>query len=137
MQQKYCLTAAEAQKIVVACKALAQQKGWAVSIAVVDEGGYLIHVERLDAASLQTPEVAISKARTAALSRRPTKALEDVVKERPSTALFPGRLPVQGGIPIFFREQCVGGIGVSGVQSHEDEEVAKAGLEAMAPENTV
>ncbi len=138
MLSKYCLAAADAQKIVAACKAAAQSKKWDVSIAVVDDAGYLMHLERLDGAVLQSPEVATLKARTAAISRGTTKGLEEVVKDRPATATFPGRLPVQGGVPVIFRGQCVGGIGVSGAKSHEDEEVAKAGLaefeqsEAMA-----
>ena len=61
----------------------------------------------------------------------PTKALEEVVKDRPAVALFPGRLPVQGGVPVMVDGQCVGGIGVSGVKSHEDEVVAIAGRAAV------
>src|SRR5579863_6514350 len=128
MQSKYCLTSSDAQRIVANCKTVAKNNKWSVSIAVVDEAGFLVHLERLDGAVLQSPEVATLKARTAAISRSPTKGLEEVVKERPATATFPGRLPVQGGIPIMFRGQCVGGIGVSGAKSHEDEQVALAGL---------
>jgi glc operon protein GlcG len=131
MRNKPCLTASDARKIIIACKSTADQQNWKVSIAIVDDGGYLVHLERLDGAVLPSPEVAILKARTAALSRAPTKSLEEVVKERPATATFPGRLPVQGGVPIIFQGECVGGIGVSGVKSHEDEQVATAGLAAL------
>jgi glc operon protein GlcG len=131
MRNKPCLTASDAQKIMVACKNTAEQKNWSVSIAIVDDGGYLVHLERLDGAVLQSAEVAILKARTAALSRGPTKSLEEVVKDRPATVTFPGRLPVQGGVPLIYKGECIGGIGVSGVKSHEDEYVANAGLTAL------
>jgi uncharacterized protein GlcG (DUF336 family) len=113
--------------MMVACKAEAARNNWKVSIAVVDEGGYLLHLERLDGAGLQSPEIATLKARTAAIGRCPTKLLEDIAKDRPGTLTFPGRLPVQGGIPLFYEGECVGGIGVSGVKSPEDEQVALAG----------
>jgi glc operon protein GlcG len=135
MHSRYYLTSSDTQPIVASCKALAARNKWNVSIAVVDEGGFLIHLERMDGAVLQSPDIATQKARTAAISRSPTKALEEVVKERPATATFPGRLPVQGGVPIIFRGQCVGGIGVSGAKSHEDEQVALAGLNDFEKSN--
>ena len=131
MRTKTTLTAADAVTIITACKAEAAKNNWLVSIAVTDEAGYLIHLERLDGAGLPSAEVATLKARTAAISKAPTKALEDVVKERPAVGLMPGRLPVQGGVPIIHNGECVGGIGVSGVKSHEDEIVAIAGREAL------
>ena len=117
--------------ILAACKAEAEKNQWKVSIAVVDEGGYLLHIERADGAPLPSAEIAQLKAKTAAIAKTPTKALEDVVKERPAVGLMPGRLPVQGGLPIIYKGECVGGIGVSGVKSPEDEIVAKAGLDAL------
>jgi glc operon protein GlcG len=131
MRNKWCLTAEDASKIVAACKVEARKNGWNVSIAVVDDGGSLIHLERLDGAPPQSPTVATAKAWTAAATRTPTKNLEDIVKERPATAEFPGRLAVQGGLPILHQGECVGAVGVSGVKSHEDEQVAKAGLQAL------
>lgn len=131
MQSKPCLTAEIVHKIVAACKAEAAKNNWNVTIAVVDEGGYLIQVERLDGAGLQSPEIAILKARTSAIGRCTTKFLEDVAKDRPGTLTFPGRLPVQGGVPLMYEGHCVGGIGVSGVKSHEDEIVAIAGQAAL------
>jgi glc operon protein GlcG len=128
MRSKHCLTASDAQKIIVACNDAAQKNSWKVSVAIVDEGGYLIRLERLDGASLHSPELAFLKARTAALSRVPTKFLEELVKERPATIAFPGRLPVQGGVPVIYKGECIGGIGVSGAASPEDEQVANAGL---------
>jgi glc operon protein GlcG len=131
MKNKPSLTSADAQKVMIACKKAAKEKNWNVSIAIVDEGGYLVCVERLDGAVLQSAEFAILKARTAALSRGPTKSLEDVAKDRPATTTFPGRLPVQGGVAMMYQGYCVGGVGVSGVKSHEDEAVAYAGLAAL------
>jgi uncharacterized protein GlcG (DUF336 family) len=132
MRQKPSLTGAEAQKMIAAAKAEAVRNNWKVTIAVVDEGGYLLMLERMDGAGLQSPEIATAKARTAALSRMPTKFLEDVTKERVATVVFPGRLPVQGGLPIFHEGECVGAIGVSGVKSPEDEQIASVGLAALA-----
>ena len=114
--------------MVTAAKLEAAKNNWNVSIAVTDESGFLLHLERIDGATLSSPEIATLKARTAALSRVPTKFLEDVGKERPATLMFPGRLPVQGGLPVLYQGECVGAIGVSGVKSPEDEQIAAAGL---------
>lgn len=119
--------------MLTAARAGADRRGWNVAIAIVDEGGYLIRLERLDGAGLQTPEIATLKASTAALARLPTKRLEDIARERPGMLRMPGRLPVQGGLPIMHDGECIGGIGVSGVQSHEDEEIAAEGLAALRP----
>jgi glc operon protein GlcG len=126
-----CLTAADAQKIVAACKVEAAKNKWNVSIAVVDDGGFLVHLERVDGAVGQSAAVATAKAQTAAATRSPTKALEDLVKERPAMVAFPGRLAVQGGLPIMHQGECVGAVGVSGVKSPEDEQIAAAGLRAI------
>ena len=131
MRTKTTLTAADAAIIIAACKVEAAKNNWNVSIAVTDEAGYLLHLERLDGAGLPSAEIATLKARTAAIAKAPTKVLEDVVKDRPAVGLMPGRLPVQGGVPIIHNGECVGGIGVSGVKSHEDEVVAIAGREAL------
>lgn len=131
MREKPSLTLSDAQAMLAACKAEAEKNNWPVSVAIVDEGGYLILLERDDGAPLPSPEVATLKARSAALYRTTTKSLEDAAKDRPGTLTFPGRLPVQGGVPILYKGQCVGAIGVSGVKSHEDEQVANAGLAAL------
>lgn len=132
MRSKFCMTAEDANKIVAAAKAEAQKNHWKVTIAVVDDGGFLLHLERLDGAPVQSAAIATAKAWTAAATRTPTKTLEDVVKERPATAAFPGRVAVQGGLPVMHQGECVGAVGVSGVKSHEDEQVAQAGLQALA-----
>lgn len=131
MRQKPSLTAADCQIIMAAAQAEAAKNKWAVSIAIVDEGGYLWRLERADGAVLQSAKIAEGKAFTAAIGRNTTKSMEDVVKERPAVALMPNRLPIQGGVPIMVNGECVGGVGVSGVKSPEDEQVALAGVKAI------
>ena len=126
-----CLTASDAEKIVAACKVEAVKNNWNVSIAVVDNGGFLVQLERLDGAVGQSALIATCKAQTAAATRTPTKALEEIVKTRPATVAFPGRVAVQGGLPIMYQGECVGAVGVSGAKSNEDEQVAAAGLKAI------
>ena len=128
MRDKPCLISADIQKAMAACKTEAERNKWNVSIAIVDDGGFLLHFDRMDGAPPISAEVAIGKARTAALTRRPSKFFEDRVKERPAFANFPAGILIQGGVPILCRSECVGAIGVSGVQSHEDEQVAQAGV---------
>ncbi len=117
--------------MVTAAKLEAARNNWKVSIAVVDEAGYVLLLERMDGATLASPEIATMKARTAALTRVPTKFLEDMTKERAATMMFPGRLPVQGGLPIMYEGECLGAMGVSGVKSPEDEQIASAGLAVL------
>ena len=85
----------------------------------------------MDGAAPISTEVACGKARTSALTKRPSKFFEDRVKERPAFANFPAGILIQGGLPIMHQNECVGAIGVSGVQSHEDEQVAQAGIAAL------
>jgi glc operon protein GlcG len=132
MRSKPCLTAADAQKIVAACKAEAAKNKWNVSIAVVDDAGLILHLERMDGASGITSVVAHGKARTAAMTGRSTKFWEDRIKDRPVFLNFPDSLPIQGGIPLVYEGQNVGAIGVSGVQSHEDEQIANAGAATLS-----
>jgi uncharacterized protein GlcG (DUF336 family) len=131
MRDKPCLTSADLQKAMAACKAEAEKNKWKVSIAIVDDGGYLLSFERMDGVAPVTAEVAIGKARTAATTRRPSKFFEERVKERPAFANFPAGILIQGGLPILARGECVGAIGVSGVASHEDEQIAQAGVAAL------
>ena len=128
MRTRPALTASDTQKMVAACKAEATKNKWNVTIAVVDDGGYLLYLERMDGAGPKSAEVATGKARTAGLTRRPTKFWEDRIKDRPAMLGFPDNLPIQGGVPIMYQGECVGAIGVSGVQSHEDEQIANAGI---------
>lgn len=132
MRTRPSLTASDVQKMVAACKNEATKNKWNVSIAVVDDAGYLLYLERLDGAGPVTAEVAMEKAITSARTRRPSKFWEDRIKERPSFMKFPGVLPLQGAVPVMYQNECVGAIGVSGVQSHEDEQIASAGPAALA-----
>ena len=131
MRDKPCLTSADIEKAMTACKAEAQRNKWNVAIAIVDDGGFLLHFDRMEGVAAISAEVAIGKARTAALTRRPSKLFEDRIKERPAFANFPAGILIQGGLPILARNECVGAIGVSGVQSHQDEQIAQAGVSAI------
>jgi uncharacterized protein GlcG (DUF336 family) len=131
MRNKPCLTLADVKKMLTACEAEAVKNKWAVAISIVDDGGFLLGFQRMDGASPVTAEVSMGKAHTSALTRRPSKAFEDRVKERPAFVTFPAGILIQGGVPIMHQSECVGAIGVSGVQSHEDEQVALAGVSAL------
>jgi uncharacterized protein GlcG (DUF336 family) len=132
MRNRPALTSADTQKIMAACKAEAQKNKWNVTIAIVDDSGAALLVERMDGAGPISAEVAMGKARTSAATRRPTKFWEDRTKERPAFLTFPsGGVLFQGGLPLMHQGDCVGAIGVSGVQSHEDEQIAQAGVAAL------
>ena len=132
MRTKECLTAADVKKMLSACEAEATKNKWAVSISIVDDGGFLLGALRMDGASAITAEVSIGKAKTSAMTKRPSKFFEDRIKERPAFAGFPAGILIQGGVPVMHANECVGAIGVSGVQSHEDEQVAQPGADALA-----
>ncbi len=131
MRSKQILASVDVHKMMAACKAEAEKNKWRVAIAILDDGGHALLVERLEGASPASAEVAIGKARIAALTRRPSKFFEDMVKARPAFATYPVGLPIQGALPIEHQGECLGAIGVSGVQSHEDEQVAQAGVKAL------
>ena len=132
MRSKPCLTSEDASKMMAACKAEALKNNWKVSIAIVDESGAVWLLERMEGAGPITAEVAMSKARTSAATRRPSKFFEDRLNDRPAFLMFPtGGVLIQGGLPIIHKDDCVGAIGVSGVQSHEDEQIAQAGIAAL------
>jgi glc operon protein GlcG len=131
MRSKQCLTQADVKKMLAACEAEAARNNWAVAIAVVDEGGFLLGFERMDGTPTISGEVSIGKARTSAMTKRPSKFFEDRVKERPAFVNFPAGILIQGGVPLMHQNECVGAIGVSGVQSHEDEQVAQAGANVL------
>ena len=131
MRTKPCLTSTDCAKMMAACKAEAQKNKWNVTIAIVDDSGAALLLERMDGAGPISAKVAMDKALTSALTRRPTKFWEDRVKEKPAFATFPAGAMFQGGLPLIHQGECVGAIGVSGVQSHEDEQVAQAGVAAL------
>jgi uncharacterized protein GlcG (DUF336 family) len=128
---KKVLTLAVAKRIAEAAEAEAYKRGSTVVIVVVDEGGHLLVLERLDDTQVASVEVGIGKARTAAIFRRPSKVFEDQVREGRVAALaLPGATPLQGGIPIIFEGKVIGAIGVSGNTPQEDEDIAKVGAAA-------
>tara|TARA_B100001123_G_C15249735_1_gene1002343 strand:+ start:100 stop:510 length:411 start_codon:yes stop_codon:yes gene_type:complete len=126
------LTLTGAKAIAAAAESEAISNGWGVSIAIVDAGGHLLHLQRLDGAGPGTAVAATCKARTAAIFCFETGALESMVKEgRTAVISLPDMVPLQGGVPITVDGVVIGGVGVSGVQSHDDEHVAKVGIEAL------
>ena len=130
---KPVLTLEAAKKIVDAAEAEAIKRGATVVIAVVDDGGHLILLERLDDTQVASVEVAIGKARTAGIFRRPSKVFEDQVRDgRVAAIALPGATPLQGGLPIIVNGKVVGAIGVSGNTPQEDEDIAKAGAAVTA-----
>ena len=131
MRTKSCLTLADVKKMLAACEAEATKNKWAVAISIVDDGGFLLGFERMDGAAVISAEVSLGKARTSAMTRRPSKFFEDRVKDRPAFVTFPASSLIQGAVPIMHENECVGAIGVSGVQSHEDEQIALAGVNSL------
>jgi len=132
---KRILTLSLAKKIAAAAEAEALKRGSTVVIAVVDDGGYLLVLERLDDTQVASVDVGIAKARTAAIFRRPSKVFEDQVRDGRVAALgLPGAAPLQGGVPIVFEGKVIGAIGVSGNTPQEDEDIAKVGAAAISME---
>ena len=125
------LTLEDCRKISAAAQAEAVKNKWIVCIAILDDGGHLLHLERMDGATPANAEIAVEKARTAALTRRTSKAWEDRITAGRLSMLKMPVLPVQGGVPILVEGVCVGAVGVSGVQSHEDEQIAEAGIKTI------
>jgi uncharacterized protein GlcG (DUF336 family) len=128
---KQVLTLEAAKKIAAAAEAEALKRGATVVIAIVDDGGHLILLERLDDTQVASVEVGIGKARTAAIFRRPSKVFEDQIRNGRAAALaLPGATPLQGGVPITVNGRVLGAIGVSGNTPQEDEDIALAGAAA-------
>ena len=131
MTTKPMLTLEDCRRISAAAEAEAVKNKWIVCIAILDDGGHLVHLALMDGASPANARIAVEKGRTAAESRRSTLKWQERVKDRPELLQMPGITPVQGGLPILAEGVCVGGIGVSGVQSHEDEQICQAGIAAL------
>lgn len=130
---KEVLTLDAAKKIAAAAEAEAKKRGATVVIAVVDDGGYLLVLERLDDTQVASVDVGIAKARTAAIFRRPSKVFEDQIRDGRVAALaLTGATPLQGGVPIIVNGKVVGAIGVSGNSPQEDEDIAKVGAASAA-----
>lgn len=132
VSERKFLTLDGAKQIASAANAEAVKNKWNVVIAIVDEGGQLVYLEKIDNTQSASVDIAIGKARTAAQFRRPTKAMEDAVAGGRNVVMtFPGIVPVQGGLPLKAGDTFIGAIGVSGVASAQDEQVAKAGVDAL------
>src|SRR5512137_1195809 len=123
-----------ARKAAAAALAEGKKNGWFVAAAVVDTGGILVHFERIEGTQNGSSEVAIEKARTAALFRRPSKAFEDtVLGGKTNYVRLAGAVPIEGGVPLVVDGRIVGAIGISGATSAQDGQCAKAGSDAIAP----
>ena len=118
-----------------AAEAEANAHDWTVTIAIVDDGGHLLWLQRLDGAAPISAHVAPAKARTAALGRRESRIYEEMVNQGRTSFLSVPELEglLEGGVPIIVEGHCLGAIGVSGVKSSEDAQIAKAGIASLAP----
>ncbi|KAB0489381.1 heme-binding protein [Pseudomonas vancouverensis] len=134
MHSKAVLTQTEVSLIVQAARAEAQRNQWAVTIAVADDGGHPLALERLDGCAPVSAYIATEKARTAALGRRESKAYEDMINGGRTAFLSVPVLSatLEGGVPIHVAGQVVGAIGVSGVKPEQDAQIARAGAAALA-----
>lgn len=133
MQTKPILSLDDIKKIAAGAEAEAKANNWAVTIAIVDDGGHLLWLQRLDGAAPISAHIAPSKARTAALGRRETKIYEDMINNGRFSFLSAPELDglLEGGIPVVVDGQYVGAVGISGVKSSEDVQIAKAGIAAL------
>ncbi|MEB0133973.1 MAG: glc operon protein GlcG [Bradyrhizobium sp.] len=133
MQSKQILSLVDVKKIAAAAEAEALANNWAVAIAIVDDGGHLLSFQRLDGTAPISADIAPAKARTAALGRRESKIYEDMINNGRMSFITAPKLEgmLEGGVPIMIDGQCLGAVGVSGVKSSEDAQVAKAGIAAL------
>lgn len=133
MKTKLILELADVKIIAAAAEAEALKNNWAVSIAIVDDGGHLLWLQRLDGAAPISSHIAPAKAHTAALGRRESKVYEDVVNGGRTSFLSVPEVKglLEGGVPVMKDGQCLGAVGVSGVKSSEDAQIARAGIAAL------
>ena len=133
MKSKPTLTVEDARAIAAAAEAEATKNNWAVTLAIVDDGGHLLWLQRLDGAAPISAEIAPAKARTSALGRRETKIYEDMINGGRVSFLSAPALHgmLEGGVPIIVDGQVIGAVGVSGVKSTEDAQIARAGIAAL------
>ena len=133
MKTKSMLETAEVKAILAAAEAEALQNNWAVTIAVVDDGGHLLGLQRLDGVAAISAHIAPAKAHTAALGRRETKIYEDIINQGRTSFLSAPFIEgmLEGGVPIVKDGHVIGAVGVSGVKSTEDAQIAKAGIAAL------
>jgi uncharacterized protein GlcG (DUF336 family) len=134
MKSKPYLSLDEVKRMAAAAEAEALAHGWAVSIAIVDDGGHLLWLQRLDGAAAISAQIAPAKAHTAALGRRESKVYEDIINQGRTSFLSAPALSgmLEGGLPVLVDGHCIGAVGVSGVKSTEDAQIARAGIAALA-----
>ncbi len=131
MYEKKILGLDDAKRVAAAAEAEARRNDWNVVIAIVDDGGHLMYLQR-EKVQLGSVEVAITKAKVALMFRRPTRIWEETVAAgRYGYLAMPGMLPLEGGVPLVFEDEIVGAIGISGVKSSEDGQIAAAGAAAL------
>lgn len=133
MKTIHQLEAADVKAMASAAEAEALKNKWAVTISIVDEGGHLLWLQRLDGAPAISAHIAPAKAHTAALGRRESKVYEDIINQGRSSFLSAPQLQgmLEGGVPILKDGHCIGAVGVSGVKSNEDVQIARAGIAAI------
>lgn len=133
MQSKPYLTLDDVKKIAAAAESEAVRNNWAVSIAIVDDGGHQLWFQRLDGAAPISAHIAPAKAKTAALGRRESKIYEDLINNGRTSFLSAPEIAgmLEGGVPVIHDGHVIGAVGVSGVKSTEDAKVAKAGIAAL------
>lgn len=133
MQTKPVLTADDVKKIAAAAEAEAMANKWPVTIAIVDDGGHLLWLQRMDGCAAVSAHIAPSKANAAAMGRRETKIYEDIINNGRTAFLTAPYIDglLEGGVPIVVDGHVVGAVGVSGVKSEQDAQVAKAGIAAV------
>lgn len=133
MKNKPVLELADVKAIAAAAEAEALKNNWAVSIAIVDDGGHLLHFQRMDGAAAISSHIAPAKAHTAAMGRRESKVYEDIINGGRYSFLSVPNVQgmLEGGVPIMKDGQCLGAVGVSGVKSTEDAQIGKAGIAAI------
>ena len=134
MNTKPFLSMIDVKRVAAAAEAEAVTNKWAVTIAIVDDGGHLLWLQRLDGAPPISAQIAPAKAHTAALGRRESRVYEEIINGgRTSFLSAPGVAGLlEGGVPIMIDGQCLGAVGVSGVKSNEDAQIAKAGIAALS-----
>jgi glc operon protein GlcG len=132
LAQKKALTLEAAKQIAAAAEKEAADNKWTMVIAIMDDGGNLLYLERMDGTQIGSIEVATQKARSAIMFKRPTKVFEDgVAGGRTALLRLPGAIPVEGGLPLTVDGAIIGSIGASGGMSNQDGMVAKAGVDAL------
>lgn len=133
MKTKPFLTLEDVRRVAQAAEAEALKNNWAVTIAVTDDGGHLLWLQRLDGAPPVSAHIAPGKARTAALGRRESRVYEEIINQGRTSFLSAPTIDamLEGGVPIMAEGHCIGAVGVSGVKSTEDAQIAKAGIAVL------